>query len=139
MNAAVRAELARRMPALNAGMIALCQGRNVDLAAAIRDAHTLASGSALLGETSAAAALRRVESELASPQAKRDVHVIAEQLTVASVALSAWLPGTARALRILSLAAAVRLSAGRIALACTDSRPAKAGAARPRGHATHQT
>jgi HPt (histidine-containing phosphotransfer) domain-containing protein len=81
------------MPALNAGMIALRQGRNVDLAAAIRDAHTLASGSALLGEKSAAAALRRIESELASPQAKRDVQVIAEQLTLASVALSAWLPG----------------------------------------------
>ena len=93
MNAALRAELARRMPALNAGMIALRQGRNVDLAAAIRDAHTLASGSALLGETSAAAALRRVESELATPQAKRDVHVIAEQLTVAWLALSSCLHG----------------------------------------------
>ena len=81
------------MPALNARTIALCRGHSVDSAAAIRDAHTLASGSALLGETSAAAALRRVESELASPYAKRDVQVIAEQLMFASVALSAWLPG----------------------------------------------
>ena len=88
-----RDELARRMPALNAAMTALSRGHNVDLASAIRDAHMLASGSAALGETSAAAALRHVERALASPQAEHDVGAIAEQLTGAWVALSGWLPG----------------------------------------------
>ncbi len=96
--AAFRDEVARRLPALNAAVAALTRGHNVDLAAAIRDAHTLASSSALLGESSAAAALRQVESGLASPQAERQVHVIAEQLSGASIALSAWLPGSERAL-----------------------------------------
>ena len=135
MNAALRAELARRMPALNAGMIALRQGRNVDLAAAIRDAHTLASGSALLGETSAAAALRRVESELATPQAKRDVHVIAEQLTVAWLALSTWLPVTAHPVD-LEVGAASAVGAG-----TPPHQPAggETPSPRPAGRAARQT
>ncbi len=81
------------MPALNATVTALARGHGVNLAAAIRDAHALASSSAMVGEADAAAVPRQVEESLDSPDAERDVPALAEHLTGAWVALSAWLPG----------------------------------------------
>jgi hypothetical protein len=91
VRAAYAREVARRLPALEDALTSLTQGgAPVDIEAAVRDAHSLASSSAVVGEATAATALREVEGLLAEgcfDEASR-------RLEVAALSLGPWRSGS---------------------------------------------
>jgi HPt (histidine-containing phosphotransfer) domain-containing protein len=90
VRAAYAREVARRLPALESALSSLTGGgAPVDIEAAVRDAHSLASSSAVVGEPTAATALRAVEGLLAEGSFAE----AARHLDVAALSLDPWRSG----------------------------------------------
>lgn len=90
VRAAYAREVARRLPALETALSSLTQGgAPVDIEAAVRDAHSLASSSAVVGEATASTALREVEGLLA----EGSFDEAARRLSVATLSLGPWRSG----------------------------------------------
>lgn len=90
VRAAYGREVARRLPALEAALSCLTNGgAPVDVEAAVRDAHSLASSSAVVGEATACTALREVESLLAAGSFDE----ASRRLEVAALSLDPWRSG----------------------------------------------
>jgi HPt (histidine-containing phosphotransfer) domain-containing protein len=90
VRAAYGREVARRLPALEGALCSLTRGgAPVDIEAAVRDAHSLASSSAVVGEATASTALRDVEHLLAQGSFEE----AARRLEVAALSLGPWRSG----------------------------------------------
>ena len=90
VRAAYAREVARRLPALESALCSLTRGgAPVDIEAAVRDAHSLASSSAVVGEATAATALRDVEGLLAEGAFDE----AGRRLDVATFSLDPWRSG----------------------------------------------
>jgi hypothetical protein len=84
-------EVARRLPALEIALSSLTRGgAPVDIEAAVRDAHSLASSSIVVGEATAGTALRAVEGLLA----QGTFDEAARQLDIAALSLGPWRSGS---------------------------------------------
>lgn len=91
VRAAYAREVARRLPALESALTSLTRGgAPVDIEAAVRDAHSLASSSAVVGEATAATALRDVEGLLAEGCFSE----AARRFDVAALSLDPWRSGS---------------------------------------------
>lgn len=91
VRAAYAREVARRLPALENALRFLAQGRGpVDVEAAVRDAHSLASSSAVVGEAAASTALRDVEGLLAAGSFDE----ASRRLEIAALSLGPWRSGS---------------------------------------------
>jgi hypothetical protein len=91
VRAAYGREVARRLPALETALSCLTQGgAPVDIEAAVRDAHSLASSSAVVGEATACSALREVENLLAAGSFDE----ASRRLEVAALSLGPWRSGS---------------------------------------------
>lgn len=92
VRAAFSGEVARRLPLLEAALNALDDGAGWptgdELSAAIRAAHTLASGAAIVGEAQASRALREAEYLLGGSVV--DPAGLAELLKPACLRLAGW-------------------------------------------------
>lgn len=90
VRAAYAREVARRLPALETALSSLTRGgAPVDIEAAVRNAHSLASSSAVVGEATAATALREVEGLLAEGAFDE----AAGRFDVAALSLGPWRSG----------------------------------------------
>jgi HPt (histidine-containing phosphotransfer) domain-containing protein len=90
VRAAYAREVARRLPALESALSSLTGGgAPVDIEAAVRDAHSLASSSAVVGEPTAATALRAMEGLLA----EGSFDEAARHLDVVALSLGPWRSG----------------------------------------------
>jgi hypothetical protein len=91
VRAAYAREVARRLPALENALACLTRGgAPVDIEAAVRDAHSLASSSAVVGEATASTALRDVEWLLADGAFDE----AGRRLEVAALSLDPWRSGS---------------------------------------------
>jgi hypothetical protein len=91
VRAAYAREVSRRLPALESALSCLTRGgAPVDIETAVRDAHSLASSSAVVGEAMAATALREVEGLLAEGCFSE----AARRFDVAALSLDPWRSGS---------------------------------------------
>jgi HPt (histidine-containing phosphotransfer) domain-containing protein len=91
VRAAYAREVTRRLPALESALDRLTgTGGPVDIEAAVRDAHSLASSSAVVGEVMAARCLREVEVLLG----EGSFRAAAQRFEIATLALDPWRSGS---------------------------------------------